>query len=696
MNKAKEKKINQEAVNHLNVILDSVPKDAGYVEIRTFPETEEAKKQNKFGRSYFLPTDAAPEQIEAAVRWSEIESKQGRGVFVGMNPRSREEGTKSAVKTHSAAFLDLDLEKRGIRREDAIAEIKENSPIPPTYISESGGGLHVAYYFKPTDDPKKWEALQETLYERFQHIGADRSVVTDSARVLRLTGFPNWKYAEPRQARIIEFTPMETKPSFGTVAEVFDVQLHSASGERKRHELPEEIVASGDGVRYEGRNALLHKEASRLRGWGYEFEEIFSAVMEINERRAKPPLDEDEVRNIVQSVIKYTPNHTLGEAGTKTVGMRFGDFYNAEYPEMEYIIYGLYPGEIGMVQAKPNIGKTTMMLNVAMAAATGTEYYPLLEAGRPKKVMYLDFENRASFLQLDMKKMAANFTEEEKRLLFENLYVMVDEELFGQPFSLSNPDHFEILMDLAKTFGAEIIIIDTLIKAFSLANENDNSEVERVVNKPLDELARKTQSAVLLVHHIGKAGETADKSKLYRARGASSLAGAARLVLDLDSMKDGNGRAVKDHVVLNVAKIKGKPFDDVVYVLDFPKRWFEPAEVTLPDQTSVQEIVWSVVTEPMRREEIVERVVAQGVDVSESTVKRALKLGVSTGRIRRGVKQGYYEPADAPETAAAVVEGEPDSLPLPFPVDREAHYDPQIAAIEFEASEMNDDEGVEV
>lgn len=59
---------------------------------------------------------------------------------------------------------------------------------------------------------------------------------------------------------------------------------------------------------YQGtRNVELHRRASGMRGRGLEEDELLEAMLQVNDRVCKPPLDEWEVRKIVNSVARYLP-----------------------------------------------------------------------------------------------------------------------------------------------------------------------------------------------------------------------------------------------------------------------------------------------------------------------------------------------------------------------------------------------------
>lgn len=640
-----------EAANHLRILLRGMEAVSdGYIELRTIPEKGEKRGG---ARSMFLPVTSGDDEINGAVKWMAAESKKGRGIFVGVNPRATEGGgSKEDVTQMTTAFLDLDIGKKGISKEDALAELKELSPIVPDLITDSGGGLHVLYFTKPTDNYHSWKDLQETLYEKFKHLGADRSVVTDSSRILRLTPFPNWKYeaeAGGRPTGIMEFTAREMIPSIQTASEIFDVRPN-AGNSKAPSKLPDAIPEGGGSEAGEGRNQLLFKEASRLRNRGYNYEEILPALTALNEYRCVPPLPSSEVERIAEGVAsRYEVNHSLGTSDDYIpgkFGYKLGEFLRDEFPPLDWVIHGLNNGELGQVVATPNIGKTTLALNLSMSMALGMPFMPLYEGGIPRRVMYLDFENRKAFLQKDIRVMIQNFDEDDRELIEENLFIAVDQEIYGVEMNLSNPDHLDILMREAHKFRPDLIIIDTMAAAFSLTNENDNSEAERSVIKPLKHVARETGAAILIVHHKGKKSETGDSNEVYAGRGASAFAAAFRLVLTLKPLTDGSGKQIENHVTLKAAKVKGKPFEDTVFALDFARRWFDAADITLPDETSSQESIWSLVTRPMKLSEVKDAVREAGLDISDSTVSRALRLGLQTGRLIRGSVTGQYAPSN--------------------------------------------------
>src|SRR5262245_53952933 len=69
------------ARHHLNLYLSRCP-EGQFIALQTFPEAD----KNAFPRQHFLPWNATPKQIEAALDWADINHEQGAAIFLAQNP----------------------------------------------------------------------------------------------------------------------------------------------------------------------------------------------------------------------------------------------------------------------------------------------------------------------------------------------------------------------------------------------------------------------------------------------------------------------------------------------------------------------------------------------------------------------------------------------------------------------------------
>ena len=314
----------------------------------------------------------------------------------------------------------------------------------------------------------------------------------------------------------------------------------------------------------------------------------------------------------------------------------WGELDAQDLPVGEQIIHELERGEIGLLAAVTNVGKSTLLRNVALSLACGREFLPIVKRGPARRVLLLDFETRPARLQRDLRKMAEKLTSEEQEMIRQNLAIACNATLNDEPLCLSEPQHLRWIQMYAAAFKPDIIIVDTVAAAFTLQDENSNAEVNRRILKPMVRLAHDTDAAILMAHHIGKGKSEDGKSneKAYRARGASSFGGYAALVLNLS--QEPNKQA---HKVLSLAKSKGAQFDDVMLNLDQQTRWFtvtnEPVKQTL---TSYDWVVRLFRDGKTRTTKEVEKALPK---MPRATVARCLSEAVNNGDLTKP-KRGQY------------------------------------------------------
>jgi len=321
-----------------------------------------------------------------------------------------------------------------------------------------------------------------------------------------------------------------------------------------------------------------------------------------------------------------------------------------DLPVGEQIIHELERGEIGLLAAVTNVGKSTLLRNIALALACGGEFLPVVKRGPARRVLLLDFETRPARLQRDIRQMSHRWTEEERALIGRNLAIACDATINDEPLCLSEPHHLRRVQMSAAAFQADLIIVDTVAAAFSIQDENSNAEVNRRILKPMVLLSRDTSAAILMAHHIGK-GKSEDgkaSEKAYRARGASSFGGYASLVLNLTQDPH-----VSDRKTLSLAKSKGAQFDDVALTLDREARWFTVTSAPINRTPTSYDLVMKLFAEggEMKTHEAIDALSGR---VPERTVKRCLSDAVDRGDLKMP-KRGIYRPIPKSATCAASI-----------------------------------------
>lgn len=334
-----------------------------------------------------------------------------------------------------------------------------------------------------------------------------------------------------------------------------------------------------------------------------------------------------------------TPHEVISDNAPKLL-TTWNELSCADIPPGEQIIHELERGELGMIAAVTNGGKSTLIRNLAITLACGGQLFPVCKMSAPRRVYLLDFETSPSRLQVDFQKMTKHLTNAEKAMVGKNLAMCIALDranwMDDEPLSLSKPEHLNFVRMNALAFKADLIIVDTVSAGFSIGEENSNSEVTARILKPLVRLARETGAAVLMAHHIGKGNEDNKAGEgAYQARGASSFGNFCGLVLNLK--KDPNDKARR---VLSNPKAKGLEFEDTALQLDPESRWFQVTNAPVREIRTSYQILVALFTDERvwKRHEI--EAALQG-SIGTSTLKRCLSEAVENGDLRMP-KRGEY------------------------------------------------------
>lgn len=337
-------------------------------------------------------------------------------------------------------------------------------------------------------------------------------------------------------------------------------------------------------------------------------------------------------------------SHNRHGGSSPPVGMLWGDFRQRKFADAEPILFGVRRGNVGLLVAETEVGKTTLALNLSLTLAANRTFPPFISERRGGlRVMYVEGESTRAELQEDITRMMVDWSDEERALVDRNLLVLCEEEFEDQLLNLADKQHRALVMRAAQEFKPDLTVIDTMAALFNLGEENSNTEAKVVVMQPLKMLAKEANGAVLLAHHIGKPKSEEGSTSVHacKGRGASNFGGLARSVVVLVGDK-----ADERRVVLSVPKAKGYRLPKTVMRLDNDARWFRVTNEQPPDETTCLQAVATFVTRRMKTAEIVEGLKGW---YSRSAVEEALKEAASRGQLRKP-KHGWYEPRETTQT----------------------------------------------
>jgi P4 family phage/plasmid primase-like protien len=125
----------------------------------------------------------------------------GRAMYIGLGTRrkGRTKGNRANVMENTCAWTDIDCLKLGLTKDEVRAKL-QSCLFPPSFIVDSGGGLHSYWLFsEPLETALEVDGTDETeerlvsLNKQFCAVFAGDIKATDLSRVMRLPGSHNTK-----------------------------------------------------------------------------------------------------------------------------------------------------------------------------------------------------------------------------------------------------------------------------------------------------------------------------------------------------------------------------------------------------------------------------------------------------------------------------------------------------------------------
>lgn len=209
-------------------------------------------------------------------------NERGAGVFVMVNAGDGKGRKRDNVQTVRAVFVDLD---------GAPLDNIKQSPLPPHLVCESSSGRYHAYWLVQGLALTEFTPVQKALASRF----SGDPTVCDLARVMRVPGFMHRK-ADPFLSRLLEIR--DAAPyAREQLLEVFEIDPVSEN-ERRR-------VNGTTSLHLGERNSQLTSDAGFYRAKGWPKDRTLDKLKEVNQARCVPPLSDNEVCGIVESIYRY-------------------------------------------------------------------------------------------------------------------------------------------------------------------------------------------------------------------------------------------------------------------------------------------------------------------------------------------------------------------------------------------------------
>jgi len=208
--------------------------------------------------------------------------------------------------------------------DDAI-KIAYQFPLKPSIIYYTGNGVQACWFFEEPwilndiAEREKAQQLSQQFQKTMQCIAAeygwDIDNTGDLARILRIPGSKNHKSNPPKQGHVVEF---ESTRRYSP--EAFKVYLKNESN----FKLQTKVAINIQGAVTTQRNNTLTSIAGTMRRRGMTKESILAALLEENRQKCIPPLSEEEVERIAESIAtRYAPKVSETDAGDVFEGLNY-------------------------------------------------------------------------------------------------------------------------------------------------------------------------------------------------------------------------------------------------------------------------------------------------------------------------------------------------------------------------------------
>jgi archaellum biogenesis ATPase FlaH len=361
-----------------------------------------------------------------------------------------------------------------------------------------------------------------------------------------------WHYRwDSENGRGIDVTPVDLP---GPLIELLS-ERHSASQTSLRdaprdtggEQVRREAVGGGAALILEGtRNDSLTRMAGVMLAAGSSAQEVLEESLRCNRNHCVPPLPDDEVHAIVESIATRQASKSAAMASGKRVhplelNVRRLDSVLPE--ELQWLWPGYIPfGSITLFDGEPGIGKSTFALDMAACVSTGRSM-PDGSPGMRGHVLLLSVEDSIARTVVPRLTAAGG---DASRITAIDTVQMSD----GTSRLAHFPEDLGLLHRVVNENKTRLIIVDPF-SAFLSARVNSWSDQSvRVALAPLAKLADEAQLAVIMIRHPTKNREA---GPMEVGAGSKAIIAAARSAFYMGRDPEDEGRVIMAPVKQNLS-----------------------------------------------------------------------------------------------------------------------------------------------
>ena len=320
-------------------------------------------------------------------------------------------------------------------------------------------------------------------------------------------------------------------------------------------------------------------------------------------KKAGKPADriKEELNQLIEKAPVWKPEENNGKNSLRFE--KIGELLNLPEEEIQWLVEDRLPsGGLSLFVAKPKVGKSTLARCLALAVAQGKPWLNHEVSRGP--VLYLALEEKIAEVVKHFKAMGA--TESDPIFIFAGI---------------SPQDGLTQLKETVVTHKPVLVIIDPLFRFTRVKDGNSYTEVTAAL-EPLIDLARKSGSHVLLVHHGGKGERIGGDSIL----GSTAIFGSADTAFIMK-------RTETTRTVYSIQRY-GPDLEEIVLTMDEDSGWITASgskhnhDIDL-SKTAILEFLANQ-SEPIEEKEILDH-----VEGRKALKVKAVRALVTEGKVER-------------------------------------------------------------
>ncbi len=299
-------------------------------------------------------------------------------------------------------------------------------------------------------------------------------------------------------------------------------------------------------------------------------------------------------------------------------------FINVVYPDQVWLVDRLIPKDaITCISGAPKVGKSLFATNLAIAFVKGYSLFGQFDVVK-SSVLYIGIDEPERLTNERFKKILggedivdialSSADEDLERFYFiGNLSISLDEDSV-----------VEDLLLFCLQYQIDVIIIDSFRRIFS-GDENESrtiNKIQRAFKRFID-----AKISVIFLHHHGKEGSNPRTNITEKLRGSSDILAMVDSLLMIEKVSEKRNKLVQAALRMDLP-VQPFIYEHVSTSTDFRLVYIGELEPIKSILARISELVLDIVSksqQPLRQKEIIEAVLKNDRDTSETTVKNALK-----------------------------------------------------------------------